>query len=399
MMIQDGLHTVPENIETGEYIINSYEDVPELREKIYLVKVNKTWQGDVQKGTMFGSLYSGYGYYACRNYQAMVALLDAYEQAQITDAVESIYVVPYAFINRTMQDITEKIPPTNSRYIHILDISKPTSIDGYTPKNKKLLTSQYCYLMASNQSGGVYNYSYEDFKSNTCEFSISAIPSEGCSGILTPLAYGTVAGTEEKFFPFSLQFGKLPITDYNFDNYSIWLRNNMLNIALAQYSAPLQAGLGIGQLALAGAIGNVDVGFQGLGNIGSAFSRATELAELKYEKSKLPVTTVGQVANGDIMSAMNTTNFYFYKMSIKSEYAKIIDDYFSMFGYKILKTKIPNITGRQNWNYVKTVEAIVDGLNVPEKYIKEFERMLNNGITFWHNPATLKDYSQSNNII
>ena len=82
-----------------------------------------------------------------------------------------------------------------------------------------------------------------------------------------------------------------------------------------------------------------------------------------------------------------------------NEFARIIDDFFTQYGYKVNRLKIPNITGRQNWNYVKTVEAIVDGLNVPEKYIKEFERMLNNGITFWHNPSTLKDYSQSNNII
>lgn len=394
-----GLHTVPENIETGEYIINSYEDIPELREKVYFVKVNKDTSGTVQRGTMFGDLYSGSGYYVCRTYMAMVTLLNDFETAGIPDAVISVYVAPYAFFNRTMQNVIEKAPDTNNRYIHIIGITKPTSIDGYTPTNKKLLTNQYCYLMVSNQSGGVYNYNYEDFKSTDCEFSLSAIPTEGCSGILTPLGYGTATGTEEKYFPFSLQAGKYPITDYNFDNYSIWLRNNMLNISLASLGSVAQAGLGIGQVAYGLGVGDVEAGLSGLGNVGSSLTRINSIAQLKYEKSKLPATTAGQVSNGDIMSAMNTLNFYFYKMSIKSEYARIIDNYFNMFGYKILQTKVPNITGRLNWNYVKTIGAIVDGLNVPEEAIKEYETMLNNGITFWHNPATLKDYSQSNTIV
>lgn len=394
-----GKNTVPENIETGEYIINSYEDIPELREKVYFVKVNKDTSGDVQRGTMFGDLYSGCGYYVCRTYLAMVSLLNDFETAGIPDSVLSVYVAPYVFFNRTMQDIVEKAPPTNSRYIHISEISKATSLDGYTPKNKKLLTGQYCYLMVSNQSGGVYNYNYEDFKTSGCEFSLSAIPTEGCSAILTPLAYGTLTGTEEKYFPFSLQGGKYPITDYNFDNYSIWLRNNMLNISLASLGSVAQAGLGIGQVAYGIGVGDVEAGLSGLGNVGSSLTRINSIAQLKYEKSKLPATTAGQVSNGDIMSAMNTLNFYFYKMSIKSEYARIIDNYFNMFGYKILQTKVPNITGRLNWNYVKTVEAIVESDTVPEKYLNEYKQMLNSGITFWHNYATFMDYSQSNNIV
>lgn len=43
-------------------------------------------------------------------------------------------------------------------------------------------------------------------------------------------------------------------------------------------------------------------------------------------------------------------------MSIKQEYARVIDNFFNMYGYKVNDVKIPNITGRLNWNYVKTVD-------------------------------------------
>jgi hypothetical protein len=85
-------------------------------------------------------------------------------------------------------------------------------------------------------------------------------------------------------------------------------------------------------------------------------------------------------------------------VSIKAEYAAIVDNFFSMFGYKINRIKVPNITGRRNWNYVKTNGCYVGG-NVPQDSLNEFKNMLDNGITFWHNPSTFMDYSQSNTIV
>lgn len=85
-------------------------------------------------------------------------------------------------------------------------------------------------------------------------------------------------------------------------------------------------------------------------------------------------------------------------MSIKAEYAKIIDDYFSAFGYRVNSLKVPNITGRANWNYVKTVGCNVIG-DVPQTDIEEIKSMFDRGVTIWHNAATFLDYSQNNNIV
>lgn len=85
-------------------------------------------------------------------------------------------------------------------------------------------------------------------------------------------------------------------------------------------------------------------------------------------------------------------------MSIKEEFARIIDDFFSMFGYKTNKVKIPNLTGRQNWNYIKTIDCNITG-NLPQQDLQEIKDMFNNGLTIWHNTSTFLDYSQSNNIV
>ena len=95
---------------------------------------------------------------------------------------------------------------------------------------------------------------------------------------------------------------------------------------------------------------------------------------------------------------MGKNDFFFYGMSIKKQYAKIIDDYFSAYGYKINDVKIPNITGRTNWNYVKTINCNILG-DIPQEDLQTLKDMFNSGITFWHNASTFLDYSQSNSII
>ena len=85
-------------------------------------------------------------------------------------------------------------------------------------------------------------------------------------------------------------------------------------------------------------------------------------------------------------------------MSIKAQQAQMIDDYFSMYGYRTDRLKLPNITGRTNWNFVKTQICNVIG-NIPQADIEQVKQIMNSGITFWHNPATYLDYSQNNTIV
>ena len=85
-------------------------------------------------------------------------------------------------------------------------------------------------------------------------------------------------------------------------------------------------------------------------------------------------------------------------MSIKSEFASIIDKFFTMYGYKVNEVKVPNITGRSNFNYVKTIDNNFDG-DIPQEYLQVIKNMFNNGVTLWHNPANMYNYSVSNSIV
>lgn len=57
--------------------------------------------------------------------------------------------------------------------------------------------------------------------------------------------------------------------------------------------------------------------------------------------------------NGDINFQAQRNTVIFREMRVKNENMKIIDDYFTRYGYKIARIISPNITGRTYWNYVE----------------------------------------------
>ena len=138
------------------------------------------------------------------------------------------------------------------------------------------------------------------------------------------------------------------------------------------------------------------------GNVGGILGGIEKIGNImleNYQHELIPNSSVGNVNNGDINVSDNKMGFFFYNKSIKREFAKVIDKFFDMFGYKVNEVKIPNITGRLNWNYVKVLNPNIEGTEIPEFELNEFKAQLENGITFWHNPQTFRDYSQSNNIV
>ena len=90
--------------------------------------------------------------------------------------------------------------------------------------------------------------------------------------------------------------------------------------------------------------------------------------------------------------------YYVYKMSIREEYAKAIDGFFSMFGYKVNRLGTPHLHVRTYYDYIKTIDVNIEG-DVPETDLEEIRKTFNNGIRFWHNTSYYLDFSVNNSII
>lgn len=68
-----------------------------------------------------------------------------------------------------------------------------------------------------------------------------------------------------------------------------------------------------------------------------------------------------------------------------------------MYGYQVDSVKVPNRTGRRNWNYVKMQNSCHRG-TVPASDMDKINSIYNAGITFWHT-SDVGNYSLDNSII
>lgn len=355
-------------------------------------------------------------FYACSNYSNVIELIEdyaseVYSRISVED-INNIYLIPSAFIPITIGDdetIDLTFALSQAGGFHFPEtleesINKPTTIDGYTPINKKLLTREYNYLVVSNEVGATEDLAYEHFKTTKCNFFLSCVPTATGNAILTPQSYGNIGGAEPFNYDYSIYgipLGKFPMVSINFDYYRIWLQNNSFNITTGAITSGIESLIGVGQAGLNAYSGNLGGTTSGLSKSLGIFNYALNLQREIYMKRRIPPVTISQTSNSEIFASgnYNYLGFSFYQFCIKREFAEIIDNFFSMFGYKVNIVKIPNITGRQNWNFVKLLNPNIEGTEIPEFELNEFKAQLENGITFWHNPLTFRDYSQSNNIV
>ena len=155
-----------------------------------------------------------------------------------------------------------------------------------------------------------------------------------------------------------------------------------LGVNLATSTAGIVAGV---------ATGNVASGVSGILGIASTLGSV-------YEHSRIPNQVYGNQNSGDVTFSDNKSTFTLYRRTIKYEYAKMIDDFFTMYGYKVNRLALPNIHKRANWDYMKCIDVNLEG-DIPEKDLDKIRSLFNNGCTFWHNTSTFLNYSASNGIL
>ena len=213
--------------------------------------------------------------------------------------------------------------------------------------------------------------------------------SVGCSLKLIPSQYkNKLRNTEE-----GIDGGKLPVCSWTSDPYINWLTQNGANLAI-------QTTLGIAKTIAGATISIASGGTASAIGVMAGLSGVSDITQALHQVHENYIQP-DQAHSGSNQGEFNFADgfgFGVQRKSIKAEYAKIIDDYFTMFGYKVNSVKIPNITGRLNWNYVKTINSNILG-EIPQEDLQEIKDIFNNGVTLWHNPLTFLDYSQNNNIV
>lgn len=390
-----GANTVPENLDVGEMVLGNWNIYNGLSEDYYFclmstynIITNDDFVGVEQiNGNLFG--YMVYIFETTNT--AIVALEKVLKEINKAGKIESIlalFVAPAELIDSigirkldgydgTYLLDTSQILSNNTikNAVHIdFDITKPYSFEDYRPKNNKCYVYPYNYLLVTNNVGNQIIYKYEDFYENPIHFDIQIALSIGCSGRLVPRNYKKVDYNNDESIPLA----KYPTCSWATDAFTNWLTQNAVNIG----SQLVSAGVGV-------ATGNVPTV---AGNIASLIGQF-------YQASLMPSIEGGQ-NTGDVNYSAKNNTFNFYNYHCKPEYMKIIDDYFTRFGYKVNKLETPNIIGRRNWNYVEIGQSEEIGYGtVPMKYMEIINKACRKGVTIWHNHENIGNYNLDNSII
>lgn len=417
-----GLHTIPENLDIGEVIQESItEDLAYGNDFGYWIAVASNWkikdgssgsellESDkgtqyagitVYDNTVFGTQLFFFHITALSSFADLVLLLLRTNADGHIEDVQNIFILPDVAIDQTkLQSHSAKVisdENTFSFYTMSYDMSpekfnteinKITSFSDYTPKNNKCFVYPYNYLFVSNNQGSNNIYKYEDFNTEKCIFENQFSIAIGGSGRIVPKNYKGMATNDDE----ALALGKYPTCAWSSDAFTNWLTQNSVNMAV---SLGLTAGAIAGTIATGGATAPALAGavMSVAGNIGNTIGQF-------YQASLLPNISGGQ-ANGDVIWACNRNMFSFRQMRVKTEYLKIIDDYFTRFGYAIKSLAMPNITGRTYWNYVEIGASEEIGYGeVPAKYMDTINNACRRGVTVWHNHANVGNYSLNNTIV
>lgn len=416
-----GLHTVPESLETGEYICNSRVKLYEGDSNTTICALCSDIPDEVQSTlsvtlNSYNSIFNGCYILVFDPENTNLAIsnfLRAMDKLNKADAVVSIFLVPTTLVNGSVtytvcnidvgsgQTITTKCGalPTSSGAVTLATstaFTVPTTLNGYTPKNNKLRTYPYSYFYISNNAGSDINFNYEDFASGSVSFKTLGAITPGCSIRCVPLNYKKLADTSSSTNSFNagISVAKYPICAWKSDTYINWLTENGVNLSLQIAGGVLSAGVGVATIIGTGGAGALAGGGMVAGGLGAIINAIAS----DYQHSLIPDQAKGNTNTGDVVFSSGNLDVVAYKMSVRSEYAQIIDGFFSMYGYKVNTSKVPNLTGRTNWNYVKCIDVNIEGY-IPQEDLQELKGMFNEGITIWHNPTTFLDYSQNNAII
>lgn len=416
-----GANTIPEGLETGDYIIQGMIPLNIGASDVYTIVAVSEFIPDFASSinpyySVYTGLYSGLKYILFKDFTSVSNFIRAYNEEGKTDAIYSIFVLPQALFptitwyttayNPLSLPITLGITEDSDDYIDIYtspEINIPITINGYTPKNNKLFIGDYNYLMVTNNVGQDYKYKFEDFINNVARFKTVGAITMGGSIKTIPMNYKKYLDDEAESM-YSWEYGitapKYPTCSWVTDPYTNWLTQNSINVFGMTINKEQQTGLGLLSVALGAGLMATGVG--GLAGAGLMMGGATSMfnnMQQNYQHDITPMQGEGSISSGDITYSAGHMYIPCFNMCIKREYAESIDQFFTRFGYKTNRLKVPNQTGRRYFNYVEIGSSEIIGYpndkGCPADAMEEINRIYRNGVTLWHDHSRIGNYDDN----
>lgn len=386
-----GANTVPEGLEIGDYIYYAEGSIGYQRANLgnlgIMIAVTEYWDGSAWQpapGNEYNGVFSGVKLYHTTSATAAYAFLQQYQGidpggglAPKAGAVVAVWMIPQAMLSSFGSTVTAVSAASTCESVAVTAPARPSVIDGYTPKNNKLLTYPYVCLSVDNNAGGIGVFKYEEFQA-TPAFSVygGIMPNPSYKCFPTNLKNSNGAGNGLEY---GLTLSGFPVCAWSNDAFSNWLAGNAgsLGLAAAGSAAALAGGIATGNAVMAG------------GGVAGIISQLVQV----YQHSVMPDQMQGSLNSPSANVAKGWNDFYFHIRTIKAEYAKIIDEFFSAYGYKVNRIKIPNqYSATRNCNFVQCKDPVILGA-CPLDVKRQLENIYEQGVTIWHDGDKVGDYT------
>ncbi len=370
-------------------------------------------------------------------FQDLDGFMRVYNWIQVngfTDAVISMWVYPTPLLTYTSRYSTHL--PTQDVFTvtgvktdtYSIDVTLPVIprdqnnnklVNGLTVKNKKLTCYPFTQMVVSNNNGSAVSWKCELFTTSPDNPAGRALGTSTAEGKirLVPLNYGENIGTSLDYdTSLAIDSAPVPFVSYTGDQYNIWLAQNRNTINnnfdtmentfirnqvgdFARTVTGIAQGVAGGASAFGAAgIGQaVNSGMSMFSSTQDAINQINAIVAQSEDMRQRPATASGVQSVG--LSTQNGKEF-FTGVIVQPRVARVrqLDDYFSMFGYRIDRVMPINLHVRTNWTYIKTAGCQIRS-NIPKDIETQIANQFDNGIWFWSNNATMCDFSQSNNFL
>ena len=438
-----GDNIVPESLPTGEmvrytrYVLEKTNEGPMSNWSVFSgftwgvviassMIITTTWNGDTPITTIteqygaYAGRYNCSGLYYCfyeNNARGVAAFLSAVTEINNqgkASEIFSIFWYPQEFFptNQEVGSVSEanfnRDSWTPLRLYRGFNQGRPyDNIDTYVPKNKKLYTYPYNYLYVATNGGDQQILRYEFFPNDGEDpyiyFYMGSVCTPNASVYLIPCNYKCYNNTGG-IIAYPFMYDRSHDTQIEDVLSFCSMPEIVINSDLARaYAAQVKAGMGMRVVGLAGNVlggasttGDGAVARNLLHGAGAGLSAAGSVGAQLDALEVAPNKPSG-VFSGDLTGlATGFSDFVFMRKSIRYDEAKRIDDYFTMYGYAIKEEGVPSIHNRENYTFIKTNNVHLKNQVFPHDIEEAICKIVNEGITFWTNPARIGDYSVSN---
>lgn len=366
-----GQHIQPEDIETGEYV---YREIPLFDTYfkdlsiVIAATVDRSGNDLTVPGLDWSGLYSGCVYHVFDDADsASTFLKDIVDKAK-SDAIVSVFYLPKTLLVQAATPKIETYAVPDSFFEH--------DFDGYVPNNEKVFCYPYNFLYVTDGAGHSAEYKFEKFVDYKASFTLWCPVTTNTHAMLMPRQYHVPqTGGSGDFYCLDYLFksGSFPQLTYNVDTWKRWVASSAVPTAIGAVA-------GIGQSVFSGNIAG--------GLLGTISQTVSQVYQHAIQPNEIHGSTGGEVE----LAAVRQFGIHMYLKQITAGYARVVDNFYDMFGYKSNTLHKPNVNVRPHWTYVKTQGCNLTA-SMPADAARKVCQIFDNGITFWNTLAEVGQYT------